>query len=151
MAGIPGKAKSPFNFNGYTDGELTLTVPEGSTVVMNFVNEDGTPHSAQVIPDKCPIPNMALDQPAIPRAYIQGRRRRNRPVRDRRPPLQGGPGRELPDLLRRAGPWAVGDVDSVQGERRCRDTVANREAGDLAMSRGGYQCSVKGSCGCFHH
>ena len=69
VAGIPGKAKSPFNFDGYTDGELTLTVPEGSTVVMNFVNEDGTPHSAQVIPDKLPIPNMALDQPAIPRAY----------------------------------------------------------------------------------
>lgn len=69
IAGIPGRAKSPFNFDGYTDGELTLTVPESSTVVMNFVNEDGTPHSAQVIPDERPIPNMALDQPGIPRAY----------------------------------------------------------------------------------
>jgi sulfocyanin len=69
VAGIPGRAKSPFNFDGYTDGELTLTVPENSTVVMNFVNEDGTPHSAQVVPDKPPIPNMALDQPAIQRAY----------------------------------------------------------------------------------
>jgi sulfocyanin len=69
VAGIPGRAKSPFNFNGYTDGELTLTVPLGSSMVMNFVNDDGTPHSAQVIPDARPIPNMALDEPAIPRAY----------------------------------------------------------------------------------
>ena len=71
VAGIPGRAKSPFNFNGYTDGELTLTVPTGSTVVMNFVNDDDTPHSAQVIPDAKPLPNMAVDQPAIPRAYTR--------------------------------------------------------------------------------
>jgi sulfocyanin len=71
VAGIPGRAKSPFNFNGYTDGELTLSVPDGATVVMNFVNEDGTPHSAQIIADVRPLPNMALDQPAIPRAYTR--------------------------------------------------------------------------------
>jgi len=71
IAGVPGRAKSPFNFNGYIDGELTLTVPEGSTVVMNFVNDDGTPHSAQIIADARPLPNMALDQPAIPRAYTR--------------------------------------------------------------------------------
>ena len=71
VAGIPGRAKSPFNFNGYTDGELTLSVPQGANVVMNFVNEDGTPHSAQVVPDSRPLPNMALDQPAIARAYTR--------------------------------------------------------------------------------
>ncbi len=71
IAGIPGHAKSPFNFNGYTDGEFTLVVPENSTVVVNFVNEDGTPHSAQVIPDARPIPNMALNDAAIPRAYTR--------------------------------------------------------------------------------
>jgi len=71
IAGVPGRAKSPFNFNGYTDGGLTLTVPENSTVVVNFVNDDGTPHSAMVIDDKPPIPNMAPDQPAIPRAYTR--------------------------------------------------------------------------------
>ena len=48
-----------------------LTVPESSNVVVNFVNDDGTPHSAQVIGDKPPIPNIALDQPAIPRAYTK--------------------------------------------------------------------------------
>jgi sulfocyanin len=69
IAGIPGHAKSPFNFNGYTDGDFTLVVPENTTLVMNFVNEDGTPHSVQVIPDAKPIPNMALDDAAIPRAY----------------------------------------------------------------------------------
>jgi sulfocyanin len=71
IAGVPGRAKSPFNFNGYTDGELIITVPENSSMVINFVNEDGTPHSAQVIPDHMPLPNMALDQPAIPRAYTR--------------------------------------------------------------------------------
>lgn len=69
IAGLTGTgAKSPFNFNGYTEGELTLTVPESTTVVMNFVNEDGTPHSALVIEDKEPMPTMA-DQPAIQRAF----------------------------------------------------------------------------------
>ena len=68
IAGIPGRAKSPFNFNGYTDGELTLVVPLSSTVVMNFVNDDGTPHSAMIINSGGTMPNMAGDA-AIPRAY----------------------------------------------------------------------------------
>ncbi|MBP9199210.1 MAG: hypothetical protein KBF47_04320 [Gemmatimonadales bacterium] len=69
VAGLTGRgAKSPFNFNGYTDGEFTLVAPAGATVVFNFVNEDGTPHSAVVIPDAEPMPSMA-DQSAIPRAY----------------------------------------------------------------------------------
>ncbi|MDX2191779.1 MAG: sulfocyanin-like copper-binding protein [Gemmatimonadales bacterium] len=67
IGGAPA-AKSPFNFNGYTDGELTLTVPLGSTVVMTFINEDGVPHSAEVIADKDPMPNMA-GNPALQRAY----------------------------------------------------------------------------------
>jgi len=70
VAGAPG-AKSPFNFDGYTDGEATLVVPGGAHVVVNFVNEDGTPHSAEVITDgKAPIPNMGGD-PAIPAAYTR--------------------------------------------------------------------------------
>jgi hypothetical protein len=69
IAGMTGGAKSPFNFNGFTDGELTLTVPENSTVVIAFENRDGTPHSAEVIADG-PIPNMGGD-PAIPKAYTK--------------------------------------------------------------------------------
>lgn len=57
-----------FDFNGYTNGRATLTVPPKSNVVMNFTQDDGTPHSAIIIDDKDPIPTMA-DQPAIPRAY----------------------------------------------------------------------------------
>jgi sulfocyanin len=68
VAGADGAAKSPFNFNGYTDGEAALIVPPGSNVVMNFVQKDGTPHSAELIADKDPMPNMA-GEPAIPRAY----------------------------------------------------------------------------------
>ena len=69
IAGLRG-GKSPFNFNGWTDGELVLTVPENSTVVMHFVNEDGVPHSAEVIEANKPIPNMS-GEPAIPRAYTR--------------------------------------------------------------------------------
>ncbi len=57
-----------FDFNGYTSGRATLVVPPKSTVVMNFTQDDGTPHSAIIIEDKEPMPTMA-DQPAIPRAY----------------------------------------------------------------------------------
>jgi sulfocyanin len=70
IGGLTGGAKSPFNFNGFTDGEFTLTVPQGATVVLNFINNDGTPHSAEVIAAGSPIPNMAGD-PAIPRAYTR--------------------------------------------------------------------------------
>jgi sulfocyanin len=69
-AGAPGTA-GPFNFNGYTNGGATLTVPPGSTVVMNFVNHDGTPHSAEIIADADPMPNMG-GTPAIPAAYTSG-------------------------------------------------------------------------------
>jgi sulfocyanin len=68
-AGAPGTA-GPFNFNGYTNGGGTLVVPPGSTVVINFVNHDGTPHSAEIIPDKDPMPSAGGD-PAIPAAYTK--------------------------------------------------------------------------------
>jgi sulfocyanin len=68
-AGAPGTA-GPFNFNGYASGTATLVVPASSTVVMNFVNLDGTPHSAELIADKDPMPNSGGD-PAIPAAYTK--------------------------------------------------------------------------------
>jgi hypothetical protein len=67
IAGEDG-GKSPFNFDGYIDGEANLVVPPGSNVVMNFYQKDGTPHSAEIIADTDPMPNMA-GNPAIPRAY----------------------------------------------------------------------------------
>ncbi len=69
VAGAPGKS-GPFNFNGYTTGGATLVVPAKSTVVMNFVNDDYTPHSAVVFGDAGPLPNMGGDA-AIPRAYTR--------------------------------------------------------------------------------
>jgi hypothetical protein len=38
---------------------------------MNFVNLDGTPHSAEIIGDTGPMPNMGIT-PAIPLAYTTG-------------------------------------------------------------------------------
>jgi plastocyanin len=58
----------PFTFNGYRNGEGTLAVPAKANMVINFVNKDGTPHSALVISGTGSIPNSATD-PAIPRAY----------------------------------------------------------------------------------
>jgi uncharacterized cupredoxin-like copper-binding protein len=58
----------PFSFNGGSNGSMTFTVPGKANVVVNFVNKDGTPHSAEVISGEGPVPNQAVD-PAIPRAY----------------------------------------------------------------------------------
>jgi sulfocyanin len=66
-AGAPSST-GPFNFDGYSSGGATLVVPPRSSVVMNFVNDDGTPHSAEIIPDQDPMPNLGGD-PAIPGAY----------------------------------------------------------------------------------
>jgi hypothetical protein len=57
-----------FQFNGYSSGGATLTLPSKANVVMNFINKDGTPHSAQVISGEGPLPNAAVDA-ALPRAY----------------------------------------------------------------------------------
>jgi sulfocyanin SoxE-like protein len=58
----------PFTFNGFSSGGGSLVVPPKANVVINFVNKDGTPHSAEVISGEGPIPNAAAD-PAIQRAY----------------------------------------------------------------------------------
>jgi hypothetical protein len=58
----------PFTFNGYRSGAGSLVLPPKANVVMNFVNKDGTPHSAEVISGEGSVPNAAVD-PAIPRAY----------------------------------------------------------------------------------
>ena len=58
----------PFTFNGFSSGGGTLTLPPSANVVINFINKDGTPHSAEVISGEGPLPNQSTD-PAIPRAY----------------------------------------------------------------------------------
>jgi hypothetical protein len=58
----------PFTYNGYRSGEATLVVPSKANIVMNFVNKDGTPHTAILISGDGPIPNVPSG-PAIPRAY----------------------------------------------------------------------------------
>jgi hypothetical protein len=58
----------PFEFNGFTNGGATLTVPPGSTNVWNFEQNDGTPHSAEIASGTGPVPDSGGD-PAIPRAY----------------------------------------------------------------------------------
>src|SRR5213594_3833391 len=67
IAGLTG-LNGALNFNGFRDGELTLTVPLGWTVVMQFRNHDGMlPHSAEVIEDTHPLPTQPVTH-AFPRA-----------------------------------------------------------------------------------
>jgi plastocyanin len=58
----------PFNFDGYTSGGATLTVPPRSANVINFEQNDGTPHSAEIDAGTGPLPSSG-GNPAIPRAY----------------------------------------------------------------------------------
>ena len=68
MAGLGFKlVAGPFVFNGFGNGDATLTLPPKSNVVINFVQDDGTPHSAEVSGEGS-LPNAGGD-PAIPRAY----------------------------------------------------------------------------------
>jgi hypothetical protein len=68
VAGLTG-LNGALNFNGFRDGGLTLTVPLGWTVVMNFRNHDGMlPHSAEVVADTHPLPTVPV-APAFPRAF----------------------------------------------------------------------------------
>ena len=60
VAGLTG-LNGALNFNGFRDGGLTLTVPLGSRVVMNFQNHDGMlPHSAEVIEEVHPLPTQPV-------------------------------------------------------------------------------------------
>ena len=55
-------ANGGFNFNGYSKGALTITVPVGRTVVIHYRNNSNLRHSLDVIaytgtqPDKAPAP-----------------------------------------------------------------------------------------------
>lgn len=58
----------PFSFDGYTGGGATLAVPPRSVNVINFEQNDGTPHSAEIDAGTGPLPSSG-GNPAIPRAY----------------------------------------------------------------------------------
>ena len=68
VAGLTGR-NGALNFNDFSDGGLTLTVPLGWTVVMQFRNHDGMlPHSAEIIPEAHPLPTQPVT-PAFPKAF----------------------------------------------------------------------------------
>ena len=55
IAGLTG-ANGALNFDGFADGGLTLVIPTGWAVEMDFVNHDGMlPHSATVLAATLPI------------------------------------------------------------------------------------------------
>lgn len=63
-----------WNFNGYADGEITVVVPKGAKVKIDFVSQDGNyPHSLIVIDDPRPEGNLppqaGMGKAAFSRAY----------------------------------------------------------------------------------
>ena len=65
-----GSVNGGMNFNGASNGGVTITVPVGWSVSWKFKNEDAIPHSAIVLPNTRPFPAQPQD-PAIPRAYTK--------------------------------------------------------------------------------
>jgi sulfocyanin len=56
------------NFNGFSRGGLTLTVPQGWSVVLHFKNQDpNLPHSVEIVPETDPVP-VGPVPPAFERA-----------------------------------------------------------------------------------
>ena len=56
------------NFNGFRDGDLTVVVPAGWAMRVDFYNHDGVlPHSAEVIKAELPVPPGPVNA-AIPGA-----------------------------------------------------------------------------------
>ena len=104
----------PFTFNGYRDGGATLLVPSKAKIVMNFVNKDGTPHSAIVISGDGPIPNSPSD-PAIPRAYTNKVLEGLPQEATGRDAFPRAGERHLSDCMRGAWPRPFRNVDLAQG------------------------------------
>ena len=63
------------NFNGYSHGKATYTIPKGWTVEVTFINPSPVPHSAVVVErdmvKKVQVGPPAFDGAAVPN-YIQG-------------------------------------------------------------------------------
>jgi Sulfocyanin (SoxE) domain len=64
-----GGANGTLNFNSYANGRMTVTVPTGWRVHIDFVNSGAgaLPHSLEVIRDG-KIPPQGIEPPAIPNA-----------------------------------------------------------------------------------
>jgi len=69
ITAAPNGANGTLNFNGYANGQMTITVPVGWQVHIDFENIGaGTlPHSLEVIREVHPVPVEGI-APAIPRA-----------------------------------------------------------------------------------
>ncbi len=64
-----GGANGTLNFNGEADGQMTVTVPAGWRVHIDFVNTGAgaLPHSLEVIREQAKVPLQGIS-PAIPKA-----------------------------------------------------------------------------------
>src|SRR6266480_4101842 len=60
IAGLTG-VNGALNFNGFSDGGLTLVVPAGWQTEIDFRNHDGMlPHSAEIIAPQTPLPTQPV-------------------------------------------------------------------------------------------
>ena len=72
LVGSADGANGTMNFNGYGNGDLTVTVPLGWKVEVEFRNQGlgALPHSLVVIEDVKPVP-VEGGKPAFPRAFTR--------------------------------------------------------------------------------
>src|SRR5437764_776650 len=72
IAGLTG-VNGALNFNGFSDGGLTLVVPVGWRTEIDFRNHDGMlPHSAEIVAPQTPLPTQPVP-PALTRASAAAR------------------------------------------------------------------------------
>src|SRR5262245_32196287 len=60
-----------YNFNGFTEGEATITVPLGYTVEISFTNLSEHPHSLAVVLPKGGLSPLSEKNPAFPGAITK--------------------------------------------------------------------------------
>lgn len=68
ISGENPSVNNGWNYNGYASGNLTITVPLGSRVEIDFKNVDQLQHSLVVVDGQAPLPPQG-GEPAFRRAY----------------------------------------------------------------------------------
>lgn len=68
VSGDPPSVNGGWNYNGYANGDLTITVPVDANVIIDYRNIDQLQHSLVVIDGHSPLPPQG-GTPAFPRAF----------------------------------------------------------------------------------
>src|SRR6266566_5156113 len=122
IAGLTG-VNGALNFNGFSDGGLTLVVPAGWQTEIDFRNHDGMlPHSAEIIAPQTPLPTQPVP-PAIAGVHAETYRR-TRIGSHRHDTFHGTACGRVSHLVWGPRSWCRGHVDPLPRERHRRGAGA---------------------------